>query len=121
MRQQSLLGSSFLESPLAPRLCRVIPANLIFSFGYESRYFDRLSIPVDRDESQIAGIRVTPASRLQIFRFDAHADFHGSAADIVHAALHYHEIAEVDWLAEIDPVDRGRDTSAPRVPDRTDG
>jgi hypothetical protein len=45
-----------------------------------------------------------PISRLQIFGLDSHADFHRRAANVVHAALHDDEVAEVNRLAKIDSI-----------------
>src|SRR5678815_4548846 len=93
LTESRLLGGSFLETTAAPRLGRVTTANLILCLGNEPRNLHRLSIPVDRDESQVAGVGVPSITRLKILSFNSHTDFHRRAADKVHAALHYHQVA----------------------------
>ncbi len=64
---------------------------------------------------------MTTIACLKIFSFDSHSNFHRRAADVVHAALHDHQIAEVNRLAEIDSVDRCGDARASRVTYRAHG
>lgn len=59
-------------------------------------------------------------SRLEILGLYPYPDLHRRPADEIHAALHDYEVAEVDWLAEIHAVNRDRDTTGARVPNRGD-
>ncbi len=53
----------------------------------------------------------------KIFGLDAHANFHGALAHKVYTGLHDHEIADMNWLAEIHSINRRRDACLARVPD----
>ena len=61
---------------------------------------------------------MTAIACLKIFGFDSHSNFHRRAANEIHAALHDHEIANVDRLPKIDAVHRYGDAGETRVPDR---
>ena len=102
------LALAFLEPPRSALLRRLEAAPLIWRFGNQPWHLDRPAGSVDRDKRQIARIRVTTATGEQLLGFDANANFHRRAADIVHTRFHDNEIAEVDWLAEVDAVDRCR-------------
>ena len=120
VRERGLFGSSFFESALATRLRCLEAAELIFRLVNEPRDFDWLSVPVDRNERQVARIRMPATPCLEILGFDSDADLHRSASDVIHAALHDDEIAEVNRLTKIDSVDGCGDAGTPRVPDRAD-
>jgi hypothetical protein len=58
---------------------------------------------------------MTTDSGLKILSLDANSNFHRRSADEVHAAFHYHEIAHVDGLPEINTVDRYGNAVHPRM------
>lgn len=59
---------------------------------------------------------MTPITCLKILSFNSHSNFHRRAANEIHAALHYHEIAKMNRLAEVDSVDRCGNAGVSRVP-----
>src|SRR5450759_1214428 len=89
----SFLRNPFLQPSLSPLLCCLVTANLIGRLRLERRHRHRPSIPIDRDERQVARVRVASKSGEKIFGLDAHADLHRRPADIVDARLHDDEIA----------------------------
>src|SRR5450759_5901598 len=70
----SFLRNPFLQPSLSPPPCCLVPANLIGRLRLERRHRHRPSIPFDRDERQIARVRVASESGEKIFCLDAHAD-----------------------------------------------
>src|SRR5688572_15820614 len=95
-------------------------APLLIGFGDERRHLDWPAGIVDRDEGEVARVRVAPVAADEILGLDPDADLHRRASNEVHARLHDHELAEVDRLAKVDPIDGDGDTVAPRMPDRGD-
>jgi hypothetical protein len=116
-----LLGRPFLESAATALLRGLESPHLILALRYETRNFDWTSVSVDGNEREIARVGVTAKTRLKILGFDSHSDFHRRAPDEIHAALHYHKVAEMDWLAEIDSIDRRGYADGSRMPNGADG
>src|SRR5215203_2028342 len=79
---ESLFCCPLFQAATASLFCRFETALLIFALRDQLRNFERLSIAVDRHESQVARIGVPAISSLQILRLDAYADFHRSTTDI---------------------------------------
>src|SRR5215203_4745089 len=117
---ESLFCCPLFKPATASLLCRFETTLLILALRDQLRNFERFSISVDRYESQVARIGVPAIPSLQILRLNAYADFHRSTTDIIHAALHDHEIAEVNRLTEIDTIYGRSHTDRTRVPYRTD-
>src|SRR5690349_25165818 len=91
-----LLTLALLESPRAAFLRCFVASNLVRRFRDQSGNLDGPASAVDRDESQVARIRVAAATGEQLFRLDADADLHRGTADVVDARFENDQIAEMD-------------------------
>src|SRR5690348_8493061 len=101
--------------------CRLESALLVRRLRDEAGNRDRTSGAVDRHERQIARIRVPTPPGEQFLRFDPHPHFHRRTTDVIDARLEDHQVAEMNWLAKIDSVDRCRYDAGARVAECRDG
>jgi hypothetical protein len=121
MWQAAAFGVPLFESPAAAFDCGCITPLFGVGFRQESWNLSRMPSIVDRDEREIARIRVAAHTRNQVLRLDADADFHRCAADVVDARLEHDEVAQVDGLAKVDAVDGSSHARGPCVTDRGNG
>src|SRR6185437_5624985 len=69
-------GVALLE-PTTPTLeGRCKPAALDVRLGNHVGHFNRPSVSIDRDERDVARVRVPPYARYHVLRLDPHTDFH---------------------------------------------
>jgi hypothetical protein len=70
------LGLSFFDPPPTALLGRGVAAQFVFGFGDQVGDFDGTTVPINRNERQIARVCVSTLARRQVFRLDADAHFH---------------------------------------------
>jgi hypothetical protein len=110
------LGGALLETPAATLAGGSVATLFFRGFRNDRRNWHWTPIGINGHERQVARVRVLPHTGEEILRLDTHSNFHRRFPDEIHARPHDHEIADVDWLTEIDAIDRSCDTRCARMP-----
>lgn len=117
-RSGASFGVPFFQPTATSILRRSMATDLGLGLGNEQRDFAWTSSLIDGNERQITRVGMAANTRDEILRFHPHSDFHGRAADVVHARLQDDQLAQVNGLAKVHTVDRRGDTCRARVADR---